>query len=59
MKLKIVLKRGLAGKTKGQKLAALALGLKKPGQVSVLEKNPMVCGNLEKVKHLVCVEEAQ
>ncbi|GAB6077732.1 50S ribosomal protein L30 [Hydrogenobaculum acidophilum] len=59
MKLKIVLKRGLAGKDKAKKEAVRSLGLKKVGESVILEKNPMVCGNLEKVKHLVCVEEIE
>ncbi len=59
MRLKLTLRRGLAGKDKSQKEAIRSLGLKKMGQSVIVDKNPMVCGNLEKVKHLVCVEEVQ
>ncbi len=59
MKLKITLKRGLAGEDKAKKEAVRSLGLKKVRETVVLEKNPMVCGNLEKVKHLVLVEEIE
>lgn len=57
--IKVTLKRGLAGKPKYQKLALISLGLKKPGQHVILEENSLVYGNIEKVKHLVCVEEMQ
>jgi large subunit ribosomal protein L30 len=59
MKLRIVLQRGLAGKDKSKKEAVRSLGLKRVGDCVELEKNPMVLGNLEKVKHLVCVEEVE
>lgn len=59
MKIKVKLVRGLTGKTKEQIEALRSLGLKKIYQERILEKNPMVCGNLEKVKHLVKVEEIE
>lgn len=59
MKIKVKLVKGLTGKTKKQIEALKSLGLKKIYQERVLEKNPMVCGNLEKVKHLVKVEEIE
>lgn len=59
MKIKVKLVRGLTGKTKKQIEALRSLGLKKIYQERILEKNPMVCGNLEKVKHLVKVEEVE
>ncbi|MEZ0322763.1 MAG: 50S ribosomal protein L30 [Hydrogenothermaceae bacterium] len=59
MKIKVKLIRGLAGKSKDQIEALKSLGLKKRYQERILEKNPMVCGNLEKVKHLVKVEEVE
>lgn len=59
MKIKVKLVRGLAGKDKTQIQALRSLGLKKIYQERVLEKNPIVCGNLEKVKHLVKVEEVE
>ncbi len=57
MKIKVKLIRGLAGKKKEQIEALRSLGLKKIYDEKILEKNPAVCGNLEKVKHLVKVEE--
>lgn len=59
MKIKVKLVKGLTGKTKKQIEALKSLGLKKIYQERILEKNPMVCGNLEKVKHLVKVEEIE
>ncbi len=59
MKIKVKLVRGLAGKRKSQKQAVKSLGLKKVGDERILEKNPMVMGNIEKVKHLIKVEELQ
>ncbi|MCX7739331.1 MAG: 50S ribosomal protein L30 [Hydrogenothermaceae bacterium] len=59
MKIKVKLVRGLIGKKKDQIQALRSLGLKKIYQERILEKNPMVCGNLEKVKHLVKVEEVE
>ncbi|WP_028949721.1 50S ribosomal protein L30 [Sulfurihydrogenibium subterraneum] len=59
MKIKVKLVKGLAGKTEKQKLALRSLGLKKINDERILDKNPMVCGNLEIVKHLVKVEELQ
>lgn len=59
MKIKVKLVRGLAGKTEKQKQALRSLGLRKIYDERVLEKNPMVLGNLEKVKHLVKVEEVE
>ncbi len=59
MKLKVKLVRGLAGKRKDQKEAVKSLGLRKVGDERILDKNPMVLGNIEKVKHLIKVEEVE
>ena len=59
MKLKVKLIRGLAGKKKFQKDAIRSLGLKKINDERILEDNPMVRGNIEKVKHLIQVEEVK
>lgn len=59
MKIKVKLVRGLVGKTEKQIQALRSLGLKKIYDERILDKNPMVCGNLEKVKHLVKVEEVE
>lgn len=57
-KLIVTLKRGLAGKNKDQKAVVAALGLQKPGQSHELPDNPAIRGMIEKVKHLVEVQEA-
>ena len=59
MKIKVKLIRGLAGKDQKQRQALRALGLKKIYEERILEKNPAVLGNLEKVRHLVKVEEVE
>ncbi|RUM50776.1 MAG: 50S ribosomal protein L30 [Hydrogenothermus sp.] len=59
MKLKVKLVRGLAGKKKFQKDAVRSLGLRKINDERILEDNPMVRGNIEKVKHLIKVEEVE
>ncbi|NPA52409.1 MAG: 50S ribosomal protein L30 [Aquificae bacterium] len=59
MKIKVKLTRGLAGKRKSQIQAVKSLGLKKVGDEKILQKNPMVLGNIEKVRHLIKVEEIQ
>ncbi len=58
-KLKVTLVRGLAGKRKEHIQAVKSLGLKKVRQSRILEDNPMVRGNIQKVKHLIQVEEVQ
>jgi large subunit ribosomal protein L30 len=58
-KLKVTLVRGLAGKRKEHIKAVHSLGLKKVRQSRILEDNPMVRGNINKVKHLVAVEEVE
>ena len=59
MKIKVKLIRGLAGKRKDQIQAVRSLGLKKINDERILEKNPMVLGNIRKVKHLIQVEEVE
>ncbi|WP_456401720.1 50S ribosomal protein L30 [Persephonella sp.] len=59
MKIKVKLVRGLAGKRKDQIQAVKSLGLKKVNDERILEKNPMVLGNINKVKHLIQVEEVE
>ena len=59
MKIKVKLVRGLAGKRKDQIQAVKSLGLKKVNDERILEKNPMVLGNINKVKHLIRVEEVE
>jgi large subunit ribosomal protein L30 len=59
MKIKVKLIKGLAGKDRKQKQALRSIGLKKIYEERILEKNPAVLGNLEKVRHLVKVEEVE
>ncbi|ACD65918.1 MAG TPA: 50S ribosomal protein L30 [Sulfurihydrogenibium sp.] len=59
MKIKVKLIKGLAGKDQKQKQALRSLGLKKIYEERILEKNPAVLGNLDKVRHLVKVEEVE
>ena len=56
-KIKVTLRRSLIGSTAGQKSAVYSLGLKKIGQAKEWELNPVVKGQLNKVGHLVSVEE--
>jgi large subunit ribosomal protein L30 len=55
--LKITLVRGLAGKRKDQKEVCQSLGLKKTNQSKVHPNNEATKGKINKVSHLVRVEE--
>ncbi|GGI12326.1 50S ribosomal protein L30 [Galliscardovia ingluviei] len=55
--LKITLKRGFVNKNEAQKRTALALGLHKIGQSVVKEDNPMFRGMVNRIRHMVTVEE--
>ncbi len=59
MKVKVKLIRGLAGKRKDQIKAVRSLGLKKINDERILDKNPMVLGNIRKAHHLIQVEEVE
>jgi len=59
MKIKVKLVRGLAGKRKDQVQAVKSLGLKKINDEKILEKNPMVLGNIRKAHYLIQVEEIE
>jgi large subunit ribosomal protein L30 len=56
--LKITLVRGLVGTTQDQRATVRSLGLKKIRQSVVRDDRPEVRGMLNKVLHLVTVEEA-
>lgn len=56
-RLVITQTRGAAGKTERQKLTLRALGLRRAGQSTEKEDTPAVRGMIEKVSHLVKVEE--
>lgn len=56
-KLAITLTRSLIGRTEGQRETVKALGLRKLNQTVEHEDNPNIRGMVEKVSHLVTVEE--
>lgn len=56
-KLKVKLKRGLAGKDKKVIKTIKALGLKKTGDTKVFEKNKAIEGMVKKVFYMVEVKE--
>ncbi|NEG96445.1 50S ribosomal protein L30 [Bifidobacterium primatium] len=56
--LKITLIRGFAGKTAVQKANAQSLGLRKIGQTVIREDTPVYRGMIDKIRHMVTVEEA-
>ena len=55
--LHITLKRSVIGRTKVQKDTALALGLKKINQTVVKQDNVATRGMINRISHLVTVEE--
>lgn len=57
-KLKIKQVRSIIDSPKKQKLTIQALGLRKMNQEVVLEDTPQIRGMIQKVDHLVKVEEA-
>ncbi|HUM76306.1 MAG: 50S ribosomal protein L30 [Thermotogaceae bacterium] len=57
--LKITLVRSTIGYKYDQKDTVRRLGLKKMHQTVVKEDNPQVRGMIEKVKHLLTVEEVE
>jgi large subunit ribosomal protein L30 len=56
-KVKIVQVRSLINRPKNQKLIIKALGLGRINKAVEVEKTPQIAGMLEKVSHLVVVEE--
>ena len=58
-RLKIILKKSTIGSTKKQKSAVRCLGLSKIGQSVVLEENPVIKGQMNRVKHLISVENRE
>lgn len=56
-KIKITLVKSPIGYDVRQKRTLHALGLNKISQFTITAKNPAVLGMVEKVKHLVTVEE--
>ena len=58
-KIKVTKVKSAINRTKRQKLTLEALGLKKIGQVVEHDATPNILGMVNKVKHLVSVEETK
>jgi large subunit ribosomal protein L30 len=58
-KIKVTKKKSAINRTKNQKRTLEALGLKKIGQVVEHDATPNILGMVNKVKHLVSVEETK
>lgn len=56
-KIKITLAKSVIGRKQDQIATVAALGLKKIGQSVEKESNPQILGMVNKVSHLVKVEE--
>lgn len=56
-KIEITLKRSVIGKPETQKKTVASLGLRKVNQTVEQEDTPQIRGQVEKVSHLVTVEE--
>ncbi|CYE95176.1 50S ribosomal protein L30 [Staphylococcus aureus] len=56
-KLQITLTRSVIGRPETQRKTVEALGLIKTNSSVVVEDNPAIRGQINKVKHLVTVEE--
>ena len=57
MKLKITLKKSLAGRLEKQIATAKSLGLKRVNDVTLQPDNPQTRGKIQKIAFLICVEE--
>ena len=57
-KIKLTKQKSAINRTRRQKLTLEALGLKKIGQTVEHEATPNIMGMVNKIKHLVSVEEA-
>lgn len=58
-KIKVTKVKSAINRTKNQKLTLEALGLKKIGQTVEHEDSPNILGMVNKVQHLVSVEETK
>jgi large subunit ribosomal protein L30 len=58
-KLSITLKKGLMGKSDRQRAVATSLGLTKKHQTVEHDDTPVIRGMLNKVLHMVCVDEGK
>lgn len=57
--LKVELMRSFSGQTKRQQATAKGLGLRKRHQTVIVDDTPAVRGMIEKVSHMVRVEELE
>ncbi len=57
--LKVELMRGLSGQTKRQQATVKGLGLRKRHQSVIVEDTPAMRGMIEKVSHMVRVQELE
>lgn len=57
-KVKITLIKSLIGRPEDQRATARALGLGKLNSTVLKEQNPAITGMINKIAHLVSVEEA-
>lgn len=55
--IRVILKKSSIESTERQKKTLLGLGLKKINSTKLLNDTPPVRGMINKVRHLVCVEE--
>ena len=58
-KIKVTLIKSTIGAIENQKANVAALGLKKIGSFNILEDGPVVRGMIDKVSHLIKVEEVK
>ena len=58
-KIKVTKVKSAINRTKNQKLTLEALGLRKMGQTVEHEDSPNILGMVNKVQHLVSVEETK
>ncbi|MDR1631101.1 MAG: 50S ribosomal protein L30 [Oscillospiraceae bacterium] len=56
--IKVTLKKSLIGSKKDQIATVYSLGLHKIGDSAIQPDNPQTRGKVNKVGHLLCVEEA-
>ena len=58
-KIKVTKRKSAINRSQNQKRTLIALGLKKIGQTVEHNATPNILGMVEKVKHLVSVEETK
>lgn len=58
-RLKVTLVRGLPGSQQRQRITVRGLGLRRVHHSVIVEDTPSIRGMIDKVKHLVTVEEVE